>query len=176
MKLVQEQNLKAVFPYLDNITICGKDQEDHNKNLTGFLEAAIIRTSSQPGASQSLDTSSKKGPFFRILNGYDHGVSFLFHTAQSPSINAGDYSPIIFNGLLRSRAAKRKSAAANHSPQSQETVKAFESLKKIIEEAVITSIDESAPFETDASDVVLAATLNQNGRPVAFFSRTVQGE
>ena len=41
MKLVQEQNLKkAMYPYLDNITICGKDQEDHDKNLTYFLDAA----------------------------------------------------------------------------------------------------------------------------------------
>ena len=33
------------------------------------------------------------------------------------------------------------------------------------------------PFEveTDASAVALAATLNQNGKPVAFFSRTLQG-
>ena len=47
-----------------------------------------------------------------------------------------------------------------------------------IEEAVITAIAESAPFEveTDAADVALAATLNRNGRPVAFFSRTLEGE
>ena len=49
-------------------------------------------------------------------------------------------------------------------PLSQETVKAFESLKKIIEEAVITAIDKSAPFEveTDASDVALAAIYSQS--------------
>ena len=40
MKFVQEEDLKAVFPYLDNITICGKDQEDHDANLMQFLEAA----------------------------------------------------------------------------------------------------------------------------------------
>lgn len=44
-------------------------------------------------------------------------------------------------------------------------------MKKIIAEAVILAIDETVLFEveTDTSNVALAATLNQNGRPVAFF-------
>ena len=39
------------------------------------------------------------------------------------------------------------------------------------------NIDETAPFtvETDASDVAISATLNQNGRPVAFMSRMLSG-
>ena len=38
---------------------------------------------------------------------------------------------------------------------------------------MVHSIDETIPFtvETDASDYAIAATLNQAGRPVAFFSR-----
>ena len=59
-------------------------------------------------------------------------------------------------------------------PLSQEAVDAFECLKETIENAVVTAVDESILFEV-ASDVALAATLNQNGRPVAFFSRTLQG-
>ncbi|XP_059848515.1 uncharacterized protein LOC132406667 [Hypanus sabinus] len=39
------------------------------------------------------------------------------------------------------------------------------------------AVDETIPFqvESDASDFTLAATLNQASRPVAFFSRTLQG-
>ena len=37
-------------------------------------------------------------------------------------------------------------------------------------------VDENVPFEveTDASDIVIAAALTHNGRPVAFFSKLLQ--
>ena len=37
---VRKEMLPGVFPYFDNITICGKDQADHDANLERFLEAA----------------------------------------------------------------------------------------------------------------------------------------
>ena len=39
------------------------------------------------------------------------------------------------------------------------------------------AIDEEIPFqvETDASEIAVAATLTQNERPVAFFSRMLHG-
>ena len=53
----------------------------------------------------------------------------------------------------------------------------FETQKKNIEQLVVCAIDEHVPFEveTDASEFAIATTLNQNGCPVAFFSRTLQG-
>ena len=53
---------------------------------------------------------------------------------------------------------------------------AAESLKKSIEESVVTAVDKNLPFEveTSASEIALVATLNQDVRQVAFFSTTLQ--
>ena len=60
-------------------------------------------------------------------------------------------------------------------PLNCEALDAFNLLKRDIANATLRSIDESLPFlvETDASDYAIAATLSQQGRPVAFFSRTL---
>ena len=53
--------------------------------------------------------------------------------------------------------------------------KAFELMKQDIAGAARATIDEDVPFtvETDASFNAVGATLNQGGRPVAFYSRTL---
>ena len=58
----------------------------------------------------------------------------------------------------------------NGFPLSPSALQSFNSLKDI-ENSLMTAIDESIPFEveTHASDVAIAATLNQAGHPVAFF-------
>lgn len=62
-------------------------------------------------------------------------------------------------------------------PLAQDAVDAFHEMKRMLETAVVRAIDDKIPFvvETDASDYALAATLSQDGRPVAFFSRCLQG-
>ena len=37
---VEDNNLKCSLPYLDDITIAGIDQPDHDRNLKAFYEAA----------------------------------------------------------------------------------------------------------------------------------------
>ena len=60
-------------------------------------------------------------------------------------------------------------------PLNQRATDAFKLLKNDIVNAVVKTIDEAIPFvvETDAADFSLAATLNQNGQPVAFFSKSL---
>ena len=60
-------------------------------------------------------------------------------------------------------------------PLPENALHAFQNLKVEIENAVVSTIDETIPFEveTDASDFAIAATLNQAGKPVAFFSRSL---
>ena len=54
---------------------------------------------------------------------------------------------------------------------------AFNAANKDLEVASLNPIDEALPFvvECDAFDSTIYATLNQAGRPVAFMSRTLQG-
>ena len=40
---ISEENLEDIFAYLDNITICGRDQAHHDENLEKFMEAAKRR-------------------------------------------------------------------------------------------------------------------------------------
>ena len=65
----------------------------------------------------------------------------------------------------------------NSFPLSEAAISTFHHLKDTIGSAVLTAIDENLPFvvETDASDVAIAATLKQDNKPVAFFSRSLQG-
>ena len=37
---IAEENLKDTFAYIDEVTICGHDQDEHDRNLKLFLEAA----------------------------------------------------------------------------------------------------------------------------------------
>nr|XP_039250117.1 uncharacterized protein LOC120327823 [Styela clava] len=133
MNLVKEENLTGVFAYLDNITICGHTQQDHDINLQKFLEAAKRR-------NLKLNKNKK-------------------HISNQKT---SDSRPL---------------ASAKTFPLDDQSIHAFHELKRLVESAVVIAVDETLPFEveTDASDVALAATLNQGGRPVAFFSRMLQG-
>ena len=43
-KMVEEEGLKDTFPYLDNITVAGRNQEEHDENETTFHETIQRRS------------------------------------------------------------------------------------------------------------------------------------
>ena len=184
VKLVEQHALNGVFPYLDNITICGKDQEDHDENLERFLEAAkcknvcynddksIFSTRCLPLLGYLIEEGNIRPDPERLRPLRDLPIP---HDSKSLKRSLGLFS--YYSKWIPEYSDRIKPITNCKSfPLSQQAVQAFESLKKTVEEAVVAAIDDSVPFEveTDASDVALAATLNQNGRPVAFFSRTLQ--
>ena len=58
---------------------------------------------------------------------------------------------------------------------SKGAVQSIAILKESLGSVTLMAINETLPFtiETDASNVAISATLNQRGKPVAFFSRTL---
>lgn len=185
MKFVEDNHLKDVFPYLDNITVCGRNQEDHDANLESFQEAArkanlkfndsksVISTRRLPLLGYVIENGcispdpERLRPLLELP---------LPHNSKSLNRCMGLFS--YYSQWVPNFSDKIKPLTSCKSfPLSSEAQQAFEDLKNIIAKAAVSAIDESIPFEveTDASDVAIAATLNQRGRPVAFFSRTLQG-
>ena len=58
---------------------------------------------------------------------------------------------------------------------SENAVNFFCQLQTELANSALKAVEESVPFtlETDASDVALSTVLHQNGRPVAFGSRSL---
>ena len=185
MNFVRNENLKAVFPYLDNITICGKNQEEHDANLEAFLDAAK-RKNITYNESKSV-FSTKRLPIlgYVIENGEIRPDPDRLkplrempipHDSRSLKRCLGMFS--YYSKWIPCYSDKLKVLLNSKSfPLSQDAVDAFHGMKKMLEAAVVRAIDDKIPFvvETDASDYALAATLSQDGRPVAFFSRCLQG-
>jgi len=183
--IIKTENLKNTYAYLDDVTICGKTKGEHDKYLKEFLEAA---------EKYNLTLNKQKSKFMQTninLLGYNIKDNMIKQDEERlrplkempiPA-NLKDLRRLLgmfshFSKWIPKFADKiRPLALANTFPLSSDQKNTIETLKSDISKAVLLSINEELPFtvETDASDYALAATLSQDGRPVAFFSRTLSG-
>uniref|UniRef100_UPI00358E1065 uncharacterized protein n=1 Tax=Myxine glutinosa TaxID=7769 RepID=UPI00358E1065 len=181
--LVAKENLTDVFVYLDNLTVCGYDQEHHDDNLKRFLEVArkYRLTMNAAKCRYSLRTVDLLG--YTVTHGSvspdKERLRPLLDMAP-PSDRASLKRALglfaHYSKWVQNFSAKlRPLVACDTFPMGPATMAAFEGLKADIAGAAVATIDESASFvlESDASDHAIAATLSQGGRPVAFFSRTL---
>ena len=182
-KMVDEEGLKDTFPYLDNITVAGRNQQEHDENVKNF-HVAIQRRNLTLNKTKSVENKSS----INIL-GYCVGDGIVKPDQERlrplqddpPPTNTESLSVEWWACLLTMRSGYQTSLTrlvnATSFPLDESALSAFDQLKKELERATLHSIDESQPFvvECDASEVCVSATLNQCGRPVAFMSRTLQG-
>ena len=182
-RFINDNSLNGTYAYLDNITVCGKDQADHDINLRKFIEAAKKANLTYNEEKCEFSTTRLKILGSVVENGtikpdLDR-LKPLLDLSPPQSIKElrrtmgffAHYSKFIPNFSMKIRPLSQTSTF----PLSVEAVKAFDSLKNDLKNCVMGAIEMNLPFtlETDASDHTVAGVLSQLGRPVAFFSRTL---
>ena len=180
-KLITQEKLSDTLPYLDDITVGGRTQTEHDQNVRAFLE--VVK-------SRHLTLNNSKSSTINVL-GYLIGNGIIKPDPDRLRPLQELPPPTSVRSLRRSLgmfayyakwipdySEKIKPLKSTQSfPLSQSALNAFTILKKELATASLVPIDESMPFVVgcDASDTTLSATLNQGGRLVAFMSRTLQG-
>ncbi|XP_055862342.1 uncharacterized protein LOC106074444 [Biomphalaria glabrata] len=173
-KIIEDEQLENTFAYVDNVTICGHDTESHDRNLQRFFKVAQKYGITFNEAKSEIGTHSVRLLGYEISKGQlkpDPERFTALRELNAPSNLLAYYSLWIPNFSDKiSLLARNK-----RFPVPEEVKQAFQNLKDELEESAVYTIDYTRPLtvETDASDIAIAATLNQDGRPVAFFSRTL---
>ena len=181
--IISKEGLHETYAYLDNITICGKDQDSHDLNVQKFYDAAKKynlnfnpdKTVSSKRAINLLGYCISNGeirPDPERLSALD---DLKIPDSQKSLKRVLGLFSYYSQWIPKFSDKIRPLVQTKTFPLSKEAVSVFESLKKLIKSAVVVNLDPNEPLvvETDASDYAIAASLNQCGRPVAFFSRTL---
>ena len=175
---------KLTFPYLDDITVTGLNQVDHDNNVEAFLDVVKRQNLTLNHAKYVISTSSinvleylvrdgnirpdperlrplKELPLPTTVQSLRRTLGLFAHYAKWVS----EFSSKI-QSLMNVKEFLLSTQAEN----------AFNVVKKELEVASLNPIDEAMPFvvECDASESTISSTLSQAGRPVAFMSRTLQ--
>lgn len=182
-QIIEAENLKLTFPYIDDVTVCGKDQKEHDDNLKRFLSAAKKYNLTLNEQKCSYATNSIQLLGYVVSNGtikpdperlrplLDMPIPPDSSSLQRALGMFAHYCRWIPNFSEKIRPLLDKKTF----PLSKDAISAFNLLKNDVANATLVTIKDDIPFrvETDASEFAIGATLSQAHRPVAFFSRTL---
>ena len=182
-KIISNEKLKGTVAYIDNVTVCGYNEKDHNHNLQQFMAAINKYDLTLNEEKCSYNLKSIKLPGYIVRNGVMRPDPERFKPLMELPI-PGNIAAL---RQALSMFAHYSQWVASFSekihlltqvwtfPLSDSAIRAFQNLKRDIANSAIAAINPSAPLvvETDASDSAIAASLRQHGWPVAFFSRTL---
>ena len=182
-QIIKENCLEKTRAYLDDIIISGNTKQEHDKNLEAFLKVADIL---------NITINKEKSEFSVNV------INYLGHTISKNCIKPDKMrlKPLTEMNAPRNKQELQKCLGlfsyyakwiVDYSEKVQPLLKAetfpltehqkrtFEIIREEICQASMSPINETLPFdvETDASQLAIAAVLSQEGKPVAFFSRTL---
>ena len=180
--VITQEELSDTFPYLDNVTVAGIDQADHDRNDAAFREM-IKRRNLTLNKSKTVHSVSVIDILGYCVSHYNMPDPERLHPLQEfpPPSNTASLRRAMgmfayyAKWIPRFSEKIRLLSETISFPLSDEALTAFNTLKKELGDVVLSPINEDAPYvvECDASEVTISASLNQNGRPVAFMSKTL---
>lgn len=181
--IIRREDLKGTYAYIDNVTTCGRNQAEHDYNLNKFMKSVEkygltlnknkchYSLSSVDLLGYTISKGSVKPDSDRLKGLMDLPVPQDLPSLRRAMGMFSHYSRWISNFSEKVHPLTRVTSY----PLTKEQSDAFKYLKQEIAKSSLVAIDSSLPLEieTDASEHAIAASLIQNCRPVAFFSRTL---
>ena len=171
------------FPYLDDVTIAGRNRAEHDKNVEAFKEVCKRRKITLNKDKMVIGVKEINILGYRVGAGKIGPDPERLRPLQNMKPPETPRQLKRVKGMLAYYAKWILNFSSKMKPLTQVTrfpisgpaLRAFETLKKDLEKVTLNAIDEDKPFqvETDASEVAISASLNQGGRPVAFFFKNV---
>jgi len=181
--IVDSEKLVDTFPYLDNITVGGTTQAEHDLNAQHLLRALKGKNMTLI-ATKTISSDSEVS-----MLGYRVGYGVIRPDPERLKPPRELRTPLSKRALQRAlglfayyarwiscfsdKIANLKEVTTF--PLNERCLEDFNLLKQCIEDASLQAIDESLQFvvECDVSEVAISATLSQSGRPLAFMSRSL---
>ena len=182
-QIIQNESIRDTFAYIDNVTICGSNQTEHDQNLKSFLDAAekyniTFNTNKSITASREICLLG-----YQVSKGVIKPDPERMRPIQQlpPPKDAKAQQRVVglfayYSQWIPAFSEKIHTLVKNKEfPLPEAVLLAFENLKKELQNAMLVTVDPKTPLvvETDASEAAIAASLCQDNRPVAFFSRTL---
>ncbi|XP_054276624.1 uncharacterized protein LOC128995632 [Macrosteles quadrilineatus] len=181
--IIQKEGLECTVAYLDDVTVGGRNKDEHDTNLNKFLDVAkkYNLTLNMEKCSFAQDKIHLLGYVItknEIRPDPDRLQPLLKlpppHDGQSLRRTMGMFAH--YSDFIKSFSEKIQPLSSTKSfPLSEEAINSFNELKNEIVTATKAPIQNDIPFtvETDASEFAIGSTLSQAGRPVAFYSKTL---
>lgn len=179
-EIVDKNKLVATFPYVDDNTVCGMTVDEHDRNLNHFLEVC-----NKYGITINKEKCEIRKTKIKLL-GYEISQGKIKPDPDRLQPLLEMKIPTTKKGLERlvgmfayyakwipGFSQKIKPVSSAVLPLSQEVINHINDLLTSLATATRGTIDPNKEFtlESDASNDAIAATLTQNGCPVAFFTR-----